>query len=264
MDRILATHTGSLVRPNDLLAFLAARARGDKIDQEAYANCLERAVCDVVSDQVQAGIDIVDDGEMGKASWITYLYERVSGLTPRPVTLEGASMLPPSRDRQHFPGAYAALDALDEAATRDSNVAPGGGESEQEADSGEAIEWVCTGPISYDPSALARDIANFKAALATHPGVQAFLPVVAPASAYWLTNEHYASEEEFVFALADALHEEYRAIVEAGITLQVDDAVLVHEADTMMSRGESLEDYRRWAQLRIDALNQALRGLPEE
>ncbi|MGH2927966.1 MAG: cobalamin-independent methionine synthase II family protein, partial [Solirubrobacteraceae bacterium] len=264
MDRILATHTGSLIRPDDLLAFLAARARGDEIDAEAYTRCLERAVRDVVSEQVRVGIDVVDDGEMGKASWITYLYERVSGLTPRPVTLEGASMLPPSRDRQQFPGAYAVLDALDEAATRNSNVAPEGGGADEEAESDQVIEWVCTGPLTYDPAALQRDIANFKAALAEHPGVQAFMPVVAPASAYWLTNEHYASDDEFVFALADALHEEYRTIVESGLILQVDDAVLVHEADTMMSRGQSFEDYRRWAQLRIDALNHALRGLPEE
>ncbi|MHB1572094.1 MAG: cobalamin-independent methionine synthase II family protein [Solirubrobacteraceae bacterium] len=264
MDRILATHTGSLIRPDDLLRFLAARARGEEVDEQAYASCLQRAVRDVVADQVQVGIDIVDDGEMGKASWITYLYERVSGLTPRPVELEGASMLPPSRDRQHFPGAYAALDALDEAATRNSNVAAEGAASEPESKSGQVIQWVCTGPITYDSSALRRDIANFKSALAAHPEVEGFLPVVAPASAYWLSNEHYGSEEEFVFALADALHEEYRMIVESGLLLQVDDAVLMHEADTMMSRGESFDDYRRWAELRVEALNHALRGLPED
>ena len=116
MERILATHTGSLIRPTELLAFLAAKERGQPFDEQAYADCLRGAVADVVRRQVQAGIDVVDDGEMGKASWITYLYERVSGLELRPVTLEGASMLPPSRDRQAFPGAYAALDALDEAA----------------------------------------------------------------------------------------------------------------------------------------------------
>ena len=264
MERIRATHTGSLIRPDDLLRFLAARARGEQVDEQAYASCLERAVRDVVSDQVQVGIDIVDDGEMGKASWITYLYERVSGLTPRALEMPGASMLPPSRDRQHFPGAYAALDALDEAATRNSNVAAEGVASDPESESGQLIQWVCTGPITYDPTALARDIANFKAALAGHPEVEGFLPVVAPASAYWLTNEHYGSEEEFVFALADALHEEYRTIVESGLMLQVDDAVLMHEADTMMSRGESFDDYRRWAELRVDALNHALRGLPQD
>jgi 5-methyltetrahydropteroyltriglutamate--homocysteine methyltransferase len=266
MERILATHTGSLIRPDDLLAFLAARDRGEPYDEAAYAQTLARAVADIVARQVDAGIDVVDDGEMGKSSWITYLYERVSGLEARLVTLEGASMLPPSRDRQQFPGAYAALDALDEAATRNSNIAPDGSthdDGDGETDTGQVVQWVCTGPITYDPTALQRDIANLREALGGHDDVEGFLPVVAPASAYWLSNEHYGSDEEFVYALADALHEEYAAIVDAGLLLQVDDAVLMHEADTMMSRGDSFEEYRRWAQLRVDALNHALRGLPE-
>jgi 5-methyltetrahydropteroyltriglutamate--homocysteine methyltransferase len=264
MDRILATHTGSLTRPPELLAFLAARDRGDSYDEAAYAKTLQDAVDDVVSRQVEAGIDVPDDGEMGKSSWITYLYERVSGLEARPVTLEGASMLPPSRDRQAFPGAYAQLDALDEAATRGSNIAPDGSQVEEHPDENQAMSWVCTGPLTYDGTAIARDIANFKSALAGHEVADAFLPVVAPASAYWLHNEYYDSEEEFVYALADALHEEYQAIVESGLMLQVDDAVLMHEADTMMSRGESYDDYRRWAELRVAALNHALEGLPED
>src|SRR6202012_2854217 len=143
----------------------------------------------------------------------------VSGLEARLVTLEGPRMLPPSRDRQRFPGAYAELDALDEAATRSSNIAPEGStreDKEDGADAGQVVQWVCTGPITYDRSALDRDIANLRAALEGHPEIEAFLPVVAPASAYWLTNEHYGSEEEFVYGLADALHEEYKAIVEAG------------------------------------------------
>jgi 5-methyltetrahydropteroyltriglutamate--homocysteine methyltransferase len=92
----------------------------------------------------------------------------------------------------------------------------------------------------------------------------AFLPVVAPASVYWLRNEHYATEEELVYALAGALHREYAAIVDAGFLLQVDDAVLLHEYDSILSQGGSVEDYRRWAGLRVDALNHALAGIPEE
>src|SRR5215475_5468707 len=264
MDRIPATHIGSLTRPPELFAFLAARDRGDSYDEAAYAETLQGAVNDVVRRQVEAGIDIPDDGEMGKSSWITYLYERVSGLEARPVTLEGSSMLPPSRDRQAFPGAYAVLDALDEAATRGSNIAPDGSQVEERPEDNQAMSWVCTGPLTYDGAALARDIENFKAALEGQDVVDAFLPVVAPASAYWLTNEYYDSEEEFVFALADALHEEYKAIVDAGLLVQVDDAVLMHEADTMMSRGESYDDYRRWAELRVNALNHALQGIPED
>src|SRR5437764_15210351 len=132
MDRILATHTGSLIRPPELLAFLAVKERGQAIDEDAYQRTLRESVADVVRRQVEAGIDVPDDGEMGKASWITYLYERVSGLEVRPIQLEGASMLPPSRDRQAFPGAYAALDALDEAATRESNYAASEGSADEE------------------------------------------------------------------------------------------------------------------------------------
>ncbi|GAB3675793.1 cobalamin-independent methionine synthase II family protein [Saccharopolyspora tripterygii] len=255
MSRILATHTGSLIRPTELLSFLSAKAGGAAVDEDAYQTCLARSVDDVVRQQVEAGVDVVDDGEMGKASWITYLYERVSGLESRPIELDGSSMLPPSRDRQSFPGAYAELDALDEAATRRSNA--------QAADQRPSA-WYCTGPLRYDRTAIDRDIANVKTAVAQHEGVEGFLPVVAPASAYWLTNEHYDSEEEFVFALADVLKQEYRAIVDSGLLLQVDDAVLMHECDTILAGGGSVDDYRRWAELRVRALNHALEGLPEE
>jgi 5-methyltetrahydropteroyltriglutamate--homocysteine methyltransferase len=254
MRRIPVTHAGSLIRPPELLSFLVAKDHGQPYDESGYAAVLRNAVRDVVRRQALVGVDVVDDGEMGKSNWITYLYERVSGLEPRPMPPGLSTILPPSRDRQAFPGAYAALDALDEAAAR--------GESQGAA----AVSWVCTGPVAYSRAALDRDLANFRAALdaASLDIADAFLPVVAPASTYWLRNEYYASDEEFVYALADALHEEYKAIVDAGVLLQVDDAVLMHEADTMLSRGESWEDYRAWAELRVDALNHALRGLPED
>jgi 5-methyltetrahydropteroyltriglutamate--homocysteine methyltransferase len=264
VDRILATHTGSLIRPPELLSFLAIKERGGTVDEDAYASTLRDAVTDVVGRQVEAGIDVVDDGEMGKASWITYLYERVSGLQARPMRLEGASILPASRDRQAFPGAYAQQDALDEAATRSSSAAALGGQAAGQTQARAAVEWVCTGPLSYDQTAINRDIANLTAALAKHDGTSGFLPVVAPASAYWLSNEYYASDEEFVFALADALSQEYRAIVDSGLLLQVDDAVLMHECDTILSRGGTFADYRQWAELRVRALNHALQTIPPE
>jgi 5-methyltetrahydropteroyltriglutamate--homocysteine methyltransferase len=264
VDGIRATHAGSLIRPPELLSLLAARERGDPGDPGLFASTLRDAVASIVDRQVQAGIDIVDDGELGKSSWITYLYERVSGLSSRPMLLEGSSILPPSRDRQAFPGAYAELDALDEAATRASSAAAGGGAPQDQSPSGRTVEWVVTGPLGYDRTAIDRDIANLKAALARHEDASGFLPVVAPASAYWLSNEYYAGDEEFAFALADVLAQEYRAIVDSGLLLQVDDAVLMHECDTILSRGGSYEDYRRWAELRVRALNHALAGLPEE
>jgi 5-methyltetrahydropteroyltriglutamate--homocysteine methyltransferase len=257
MERVLTTHTGSLIRPPELLELAGSLEGRGPDDGAAYDEALEHAVADVVTRQAEAGIDVIDDGEMGKANWITYLYERVSGIEPRLIPIEAGDILPPSRDRQAFPEFYAEHDA---AFTREvSNrvrVAPGA--------QIEAKRWFCTGPIVYDSSALERDIARFKRSLANVEVVDAFLPVVAPASVYWLRNEHYATEEEFVFAVADALHEEYRQIVEAGFLLQVDDAVLLHEYDSILASGGSVDDYRRWAALRIEALNHALTGIPEE
>jgi 5-methyltetrahydropteroyltriglutamate--homocysteine methyltransferase len=264
MDRILTTHTGSLVRPEELLDVLAARERGEGFDAEAYERILDEAVGDVVRRQTAAGIDVVDDGEMGKSTWITYLYDRVLGIEERLVPLDEGVVLPPSRDRQAFPEFYAEHDVAYARETRNRIRLPetvGDGDPEATA---RGKLWFCTGPITYDGAAIRRDIARLQAALKGVDVVDAFLPVVAPASVYWLRNEHYATEEELVFAVADALHEEYSAIVEAGLLLQVDDAVLMHEYDSILSRGGSIEDYRRWAALRVEALNHALEGIPED
>ena len=265
MQRILVTHAGSLIRPQELLSFLSAVDHGRaSAEGDEYQAALAKAVAYVVRRQIETGIDVIDDGEMGKATWITYLYERTTGLEARPVTGNFSSILPASRDRQHFPGAYAELDMLEHDATVRIRTEISGPEVEQEAAA--RVSWVCTGPMGYDRTAIDRDLVNFKAALeaAGKDITETFMPVVAPASAYWLANEYYPTDEEFVYALADVLHEEYKAIVESGAFLQVDDAVLMHEADTMLSRGQSWEDYRRWARLRVDALNHALRGLPED
>jgi 5-methyltetrahydropteroyltriglutamate--homocysteine methyltransferase len=261
VNRILTTHAGSLIRPKDLLSYVVKKELGQPYDEAGYEETLRRSVADIVERQLETGIDVIDDGEMGKGSWIHYLYTRMSGIEARPMHVEG-SILPPSRDRQAFPGAYAALDALDEAATRGSMGTPE--EAAPDPDAPNAAEWVVTGPLTYDPAGVQKDIANLRAALAGKDPAGVFMPVVAPASTYWLRNEHYGSDEEFLFGLADALHEEYKAIVDAGFMVQVDDAVLVHECDSMMSEGKSYDDYLRWAQPRIDATNHALRGIPED
>jgi len=271
MERIGVTHAGSLIRPPELLAFLSAADHGQaSTDGPQYQAALGRAVDYVVRRQLETGIDVVDDGEMGKATWITYLYERTSGLEPRPLNGSFSTILPASRDRQNFPGAYRELDMLEHDATIRIRAEANGLEPEEQqegprAPSG-AVSWVCTGPMTYDRTAIDRDLVNFKVALegSGKDISETFMPVVAPASAYWLANEHYQTDEEFVYALADVLHEEYQAIIESGAFLQVDDAVLMHEADTMLSRGQSWEDYRAWARLRVEALNHALRGLPED
>jgi 5-methyltetrahydropteroyltriglutamate--homocysteine methyltransferase len=271
MERIPVTHAGSLIRPQELLAFLSAVDHGRaSTDSVEYQSALARAVAYVVRRQVETGVDLIDDGEMGKSTWITYLYERTSGLEARPLAGNFSSILPASGDRQNFPGAYRELDLLEHDATIRIRAEAGAREPEEQeegprAPSG-AVSWVCTGPMTYDRAAIDRDLVNFKVALegSGKDISETFMPVVAPASAYWLANEHYKTDEEFVYALADVLHEEYAAIIESGAFLQVDDAVLMHEADTMLSRGQSWEDYRAWARLRVEALNHALRGLPED
>jgi 5-methyltetrahydropteroyltriglutamate--homocysteine methyltransferase len=258
VNRILTTHVGSLIRPKPLRNLLAAKERGEQVDETVLEQATTDAVGDVVRRQAEAGIDVIDDGEMGKLTWITYLYDRVSGLEPRRVPTAGQTILPPSRDRQAYPEFYAEHDAAFAVEMADA--------LQLELTEGEAQVklWFCTGPLEYDTAKLEQDITRFKAALGGVEVTDAFLPVVAPASVYWLRNEYYASEEEFVFAVADALHVEYTAIVDSGLMLQVDDAVLMHEYDSILAEGGSVEDYRRWAELRVEALVHALRGLPED
>jgi len=258
VNRILTTHVGSLIRPKPLRDLLAAKERGEQVDETVLEQATTDAVGDVVRRQAEAGIDVIDDGEMGKLTWITYLYDRVSGLEPRMVPTAGQTILPPSRDRQAYPEFYAEHDAAFAVEMADA--------LQLELTAGEAQVklWFCTGPLEYDTAKLEQDITRFKAALGGVEVADAFLPVVAPASVYWLRNEYYASEEEFVFAVADALHVEYTAIVDSGLMLQVDDAVLMHEYDSILAEGGSVDDYRRWAELRVEALVHALRGLPED
>jgi 5-methyltetrahydropteroyltriglutamate--homocysteine methyltransferase len=281
MERIGVTHAGSLIRPTELLAFLAAVDHGRaSAAGDEYEAALAKAVDYAVRRQIETGVDVIDDGEMGKGSWITYLYERTSGLENRPLGDGVVTILPASRDRQNFPGAYREQDLLEREATvrlmeesaaaavalQSARPEPAGETRATGTRPGAPSVWVCTGPMTYNRAAIDRDLVNFKVALegSGRDISQTFLPVVAPASAYWLANEYYPTDEEFVYALADVLHEEYQAIIDSGAMLQVDDAVLMHEADTMLSRGQSWEDYRAWARLRVEALNHALRGLPED
>jgi 5-methyltetrahydropteroyltriglutamate--homocysteine methyltransferase len=242
-DRILTTHAGSLIRPADVAEFDTARRDGQPVDAAAYDATLERAVGDVVRTQVAAGVDVVDDGEFSKSSWGTYINERVSGFTHDadravPINYRG-------RDAQRF------------AAFFEAEAGPGNPRRARGAD-------VCVAPIVYtDTHSIQRDVANVKAAATAAGAADAFLPVVAPASAAFnAVNDYYATEEEYVYAIAEALRTEYEAIANAGLIVQVDDAVLANAYDHLMERGRDV--YRRWAELRIEALNHALRGIPAD
>ena len=270
MNRILTTHVGSLVRPQELLALLEAMDKGADVSNDIYEACVRKAVADAVRQQADVGIDIVSDGEMSKINWISYVFERLTGFEL--LSRYNDQLLPPSRDRLHFPEFYAEHDA--EIARRYRRIMYTGAHGRfvrsQKTEASDLKNkplresWVCTGPITYKNELLKVDLDNLKSALAGVNVSGAFLPVVAPASVIWLENEYYDSDEEMVFAIADAQRHEYRAIIEAGFYLQVDDAVLAHEYDTILSKGGTVAEYRRWAQVRIDALNHALQGLPED
>ncbi len=248
-DRILTTHVGALQRPPELSKAMAAHGQwaADVLGQ------LTAGVARVVGRQVETGIDIVDDGEFGKTMWSRYVLDRLDGVTARDKSLTRNPVFR-GRDREQFPGFYAWADgnATLFGYTEDSNFF-----------TPMLTQPVVTGPLRYRPEAVDRDIANLRAALAGYPGQEAFLPTVAPASiVVALQDEYYGSEDELLRALADVLRAEYRAIIEAGFILQVDDAWVPANWDR--NPGWERDTYRRYAAASIDVLNQALDGLPAD
>jgi 5-methyltetrahydropteroyltriglutamate--homocysteine methyltransferase len=252
-DRIIATHVGSLVRPAELIPFLRAIDAGAPYDEQAYAQVLRDAVHDVVARQREVGIDVVSDGEFGKSAWNYYVYERLGGIELRPrVGGSGseanfASVNDAPTDWARFPDFYANYFA-----TQQEYDSPGG-------------DFACIGPVTYQgQAAIQRDIVNLKAAMDAAGVEEGFLPVVAPASCFpSLIDEHYGSEEAALIGIAEALREEYKAIVDAGLYVQIDDAYIPFMYDVMVPPA-TMEDYRAWAQPRLDALVHALEGIPED
>jgi 5-methyltetrahydropteroyltriglutamate--homocysteine methyltransferase len=245
-SRILTTHVGSLIRPDALQDFLRARQGGKPYDQAAYDKCLADSVAAVVRRQAEAGIDVVSDGEFGKSiSWSQYVLERLSGFERRPIKPGAVNPFARGADRTRFSEFYAELDARETPAT--------------------ITESICVGPIAYTgQAALQRDIDNFKAALKGVSVEEGFLPVAAPASVIPdRKNEHYASDEECLRAIAEAMRTEYRMIVDAGFILQLDDARTAVTFDRMVPPG-TFADYRKWVAMHVELLNHALEGIPED
>ena len=245
-ERILTTHVGSLPRPSDLLEMIQAKERGEAFDAAAFAARVKGAVAEVVRRQAESGIDIVADGEMGRFGFIPYVNERLTGLEPRP-NPGGQGTWARSREHLAFPEYYAWAAQM-----------PGA------AGGAQPTRWVCTAPIAYKGhQALARDIDNLKAALVQVRYEEAFMPAVSPAQlAGWNKNEFYKSDEEFRVAVADALHQEYRAIVDAGLVLQIDDPQLASHYTTHPEL--DIAQCRNWASATVELLNHALAGIPQE
>jgi 5-methyltetrahydropteroyltriglutamate--homocysteine methyltransferase len=240
-DRILTTHTGSLPRPADLLAMGEVTRDGEPVAAATYEARLAQAVDIVVREQAERGIDIVNDGEFGKPGFVAYVSERLSGFEVDPKR-SGRNPWAGSREARSFPDYYA----------------------ETTAAASYPVRMVCTGPIVYrGHEQLQRDIANFRAALGAVTVEEAFMPAVSPATvAAWHRNAHYESSLRYLFAIADALHEEYQAIVDAGFLLQIDDPGLF--TYWRLNPEVWVPHPLSWSKIHIHALNHALAGIPKE
>jgi 5-methyltetrahydropteroyltriglutamate--homocysteine methyltransferase len=238
-ERILTSHAGSLPRPDDVRALLAAKHAGEPYDTAFFAGRVRAAVSDVVRRQIACGLDVVNDGELSKINFTSYARERLGGVTQRKREPGQSSFKIWGRDETEFPEYFSAINL--------------------------GVDYaVCSGPLTYlGHEAVQADISNLKAALEGVTTAEGFITAVAPGTIeHWLKNEYYADEENYLAAIAEAMREEYRAIVEAGFILQIDDPDL---GDAWQIHPElDVRAYRRFAELRIDVLNHALRGIPAD
>jgi 5-methyltetrahydropteroyltriglutamate--homocysteine methyltransferase len=239
-NRILTTHVGSLPRPADLLEIMDAKGGGG--DPQAYERRLRSAVAEIVNKQAELGIDVIDDGEYSKPSFVTYINQRLGGFETDK-TGTATNQWSRSREALAFPEYY----------NSPANAGPP-----------RPPNMVCTGPITYKGQDLVnRDIANFKAALGNVKVEEAFMPAISPSNVEDRhQNAYYKTQEEFLFAIADALAEEYKAIVAAGLLVQIDDPRLV--SYYALKPDVTVADCQKWAGPRIAAVNHALRDIPTE
>jgi 5-methyltetrahydropteroyltriglutamate--homocysteine methyltransferase len=265
LNQILTSHAGSLPRPDELIAANRAYETDEPIDEHEFQQTLRAAVSEVVRHQHELGIDIPGDGEYGKpmgqrvnyGSWWRYSWQRLGGLSP------GTSNLYDMAPRRSRPGEVV-LTSFGDRRDR-SKFAAAYGDPESGITTGPRPPApICVAPISYiGHDALRADIANLKEAMEAAGVEEAFMSSVAPGSASRIGNTYYKTDEELLYACADAMREEYRAIVEAGLILQLDDPSIAENWD-MINPEPTVEEYRKFALARAAALNHAIRGLPAE
>lgn len=250
-DRILTTHTGSLPRPSDLVEALNAKELGRDYSEEILNRRVRRAIDEIVRRQADVGLDVINDGEHSKVSWMAYARGRLSGLQEidSPVRFRGDT-----RDSLAFPAAYEDMKIMlagrSGALVAKRTVRP--------------KAWACLGPVKYvGELELLADIANLKAALSGVNAQDAFMTAISPSNLeLYYENKYYGSSEEYLAALADAMRVEFKAIVDAGFVLQIDDPRMATHYNR--TPDASVEECRKFIALRVDAVNYALRGIPEE
>ncbi len=249
VSRILTTHCGSLPRPGELLAPLHAKDAGEPYDRDALAARVRNSVSDVVRKQIALGVDIVDDGEHSKSSFATYARMRIGGLerTDRARPRLGSV----SRDALAFPAVYEEMKVMFGARAAASGRPRG------------MTALVCTGPIKYiGQEEVKADIENLKVAL-NSAVEEAFITAISPTNLeMYFSNEFYDSDEDYLAALADAMNQEYRAIVDAGFLLQIDDPRLITHYNRLP--GLTREQCRKFIASHVEVVNHALRGIPED
>ena len=257
-QRIITTHVGSLPRPDDLMALYRENALDENLQPQ-----LRSAVSDIVRRQLANGIDVVNDGEFGKAmrsamdfgAWWSYVYPRLAGYELREEQAKKgrAAWTFGSKERKEFTEFYAAEASAAATASQ-------GGTS-----TARLYGLTCTGPVKYvGHDAIKRDIENLAAAVRATRVEDAFMTAVSPATLQILPNAYYKCAEDYTFALAEAIGEEYKAIVDAGFILQIDDPALVDIYDWWFSMNDDIAGFRKWAAIQVDAVNHALQGIPED
>jgi 5-methyltetrahydropteroyltriglutamate--homocysteine methyltransferase len=274
IDRILTTHTGSLHRPPDLEELFRKKLAGEAYDESAFETRLRSAVAEIVRKQADLGIDVIDDGEFSKVDFFSYAKYRLDGIEARPVKATASdkvsdnkflhpgmkSVMSSASLRQRFAQFFVDTEPPQGAVWPSSVI-------QMYIPPGTAVEkpaiYFVIGPLRYKTDEVRRDIENLKRALQGISVEDVFMPVVAPAMfATRHINEHYKSEEEYYFAVADALHEEYQAIIDAGFLIQIDDVSLPGRYRIQVP-AEGIDAFHRWCALAVDAINHALKGIPE-
>jgi 5-methyltetrahydropteroyltriglutamate--homocysteine methyltransferase len=265
-DRILTTHVGSLPRPDDLIEANRRREAGEAVDETGFQAQLRAAVGDIVRRQRDLGIDVPGDGEFGKSmghrvnygAWLSYSFQRLGGLDFGGPDMHAA---PPRRSRPGEPVLTSFGDRRDRVRFAAAYADP---ESGITTGPRPATGPVCVAPLTYiGQDAIKADIANFKTALAAAGADEGFMTAIAPGSTTRIGNAYYETYEAFLFAAAEAMRHEYKAILDAGLVLQLDDPALATNWD-MINPEPTVAEYRKFATVQVEALNHAIRGLPQD